>query len=130
MTTPTHNVVGWFEIPALDMERAITFYETVFGYTLERHPMGPLDMAWFPNLRGSVGACGALVKYEQWYKPTLDGPLIYFTAFSGDLSNELSRVEKAGGKIWVPKKQISEDVGYMACIEDTEGNRIAIHSKK
>ena len=23
-----HNVVGWFEIPVLDMDRAILFYET------------------------------------------------------------------------------------------------------
>jgi predicted enzyme related to lactoylglutathione lyase len=44
--------------------------------------------------------------------------------------NELARVEDAGGKILVPKKQISEDVGYMAVFIDTEGNRVALHSRK
>ena len=39
------NVVGWFEVPTSDMERAIKFYEAVFGYKLERHQMGPLDIA-------------------------------------------------------------------------------------
>ena len=63
-----HNVVGWFEIPVTDMERAITFYQTVFGFTLERHQMGPLDMAWFPMLDGKMGSPGSLVKYETAYE--------------------------------------------------------------
>jgi hypothetical protein len=37
-------------------------------------------------------------------------------------------VEAAGGKVLVPKTQISEDYGYMAMFLDTEGNRIALHS--
>jgi hypothetical protein len=37
-------------------------------------------------------------------------------------------VEAAGGKIMVPKTQISEEYGYMAVIIDTEGNRIGLHS--
>jgi hypothetical protein len=37
-------------------------------------------------------------------------------------------VEAAGGKVLVPKTQISEDIGYMGVFLDTEGNRIAIHS--
>lgn len=40
----------------------------------------------------------------------------------------LDKVENAGGKILVPKTQISEDFGYMAVIIDSEGNRIAFHS--
>jgi uncharacterized protein len=130
MTDMKSNPVGWFEIPVLDMDRAITFYETVFGYTLERHPMGPLDMAWFPRDPEARGASGALVKHEEWYKPTLDGPLLYFTSPSGDLSNELEKIESAGGKIWIQRKLISDDYGYMAVFSDTEGNRIAIHSRK
>ena len=124
------NVVGWFEIPVVDMERAMRFYETVFDVKLERRTMGPLDMAWFPTVQGGTGASGSLVKHEQWYKPTLDGPLLYFEARSGDLRNELKRVEAAGGTIAVPRKQISEEYGYMAVIVDTEGNRIALHSRK
>lgn len=42
------NVVGWFEIPTLDLDRAQKFYEEVLGLKLERHTMGPLEMAWFP----------------------------------------------------------------------------------
>jgi predicted enzyme related to lactoylglutathione lyase len=59
----------------------------------------------------------------------LVGTLVYFTAHSGDLDNELGRVENAGGKVFQPKTLISDDVGYMAVIGDTEGNRIALHSR-
>lgn len=124
------NVVGWFEIPASDMERAIRFYEAVFGYKLERHQLGPLDMAWFPSKEDGMGAAGTLVHHAEAYKPSMDGTLVYFTAPSGDLSNELARVEPNGGKVLVPRTQISEDYGFMAVIRDTEGNRVALHSRK
>lgn len=123
------NPVGWFEIPVEDMGRAMRFYEAVFGFALERHKMGPLDMAWFPILDGKMGSPGALVRNKEFYKPSKDGALLYFTAHSGDLSDELSKVEEAGGHVVAPKKQIGEGHGFMAIIIDTEGNRIALHSR-
>lgn len=123
-----HNVVGWFEIPVTDMERAVRFYEAVFELKLTRQKMGAEDMAFFPWVENSVGSGGSLVHHPDHYKPSADGTLIYFTAFSGDVSVELSRVEAAGGKIILPKKLIAPEVGYMALFLDTEGNRIALHS--
>lgn len=124
------NAVGWFEIPVSDMDRAVQFYETVFEVKLSRMPMGPLEMAMFPDGDETMGAGGSLVKHEEFYKPSSsDGVLIYFTAQSGDLANELGRVEAAGGKVMVEKRQIAPDVGYMGLFTDTEGNRIALHSR-
>ena len=125
-----NNVVGWFEIPVNDMERAINFYEKVLDLKLQRNRMGPLDMAWFPRADEGTGSPGSLVKHPDFYIPSADGVLIYLTAHSGDLKNELARVEPAGGKVIQPKTQISEDYGFMALILDTEGNRIALHSRK
>ena len=65
------NVVGWFEIPTSNMERAIKFYEAVFGYKLERHQMGPLDMAWFPSVEDGIGSPGTLIYHKESYKPSL-----------------------------------------------------------
>ncbi|KPK87676.1 MAG: glyoxalase [Bacteroides sp. SM23_62_1] len=124
------NVVGWFEIPVTDMERAIKFYEEILGIILYRNQFGPLDMAWFQMDETGNGAPGSLVYYPDQYKPSADGVLIYFTSPSGDVSQELARVEKAGGKLLRPKTLISEDVGYMGLFFDTEGNKIAIHSRK
>jgi predicted enzyme related to lactoylglutathione lyase len=126
----THNIVGWFEIPVSDMERAIRFYETVFEFKLSRVQMGPLDMAGFPWLEKGMGSTGSLVYQKDYHKPGQDGVLVYFTAFSGDLSIELSRVEAAGGKVLQPKTLISEEIGYMGIFLDSEGNRIALHTRK
>ncbi len=125
------NVIGWVEIPVLDMERAIHFYEEVFQNKLTRHQMGPLDMAWFLGSEDGdlPGSAGSLVYNKDFYKPSPDGTLVYFTGPSGDLNNELSRVEDAGGKVIITKKQISPDIGYMGVFLDTEGNRIAIHTR-
>ncbi len=94
---PAHNVMGWFEIPVLHMTRAVTFYESVFEVTLERHHLAQMDMAWFPWVEGGVGAGGSLSQATEFFQPRDNGVLIFFTAFSGDLGNELSRVEGAGG---------------------------------
>jgi predicted enzyme related to lactoylglutathione lyase len=125
-----HNIVGWFEIPVHDMDRAIKFYETVFEFKLERNQMGPLDMAWFPMVENEIGAAGSLIYFPEAYRPSKKGILIYFTAFSGDLAVELSRVEAAGGKVLQEKTLITDEIGYMGLLLDTEGNRIAIHSRK
>jgi predicted enzyme related to lactoylglutathione lyase len=115
------KAVSWFEIPVSDMDRAIRFYETVFDIKLVRKSAGALDMALFPDI-------GSLVKYETFYKPSQDGVLIYLTAQSDDLATELGKVENAGGKVLLSKRQISEEMGYMGLFTDTEGNRIALLS--
>ena len=94
-----NNVVGWFEIPVTDMGRAIKFYETVFDFKIQQQDMGEFIMGWFPMVQGGLGTPGALAQHKEFYKPTNDGVLVYFTAHSGDLNNELSRVEAAGGKV-------------------------------
>ena len=119
-----NNMVGWFEVPVTNMERAIAFYEKVFELKLERHPMGELDMAWFPWSEEGSGSPGSLIHYKDAYKPSTDGVLVYFTAHSGDLANELLRIEAAGGEVLQGKTQISEDHGYMALFIDSEGVHI------
>jgi predicted enzyme related to lactoylglutathione lyase len=124
-----NNIVGWFEIPVIDMERAIGFYETVLGIKLDRNQLDGLDMAWFPFEESGLGCSGSLVHNPDFYKPSTDGTLIYITPRSGDLAIELSRVEAAGGKVLMPKKLIAETIGYMGLFLDSEGNRIAIHTR-
>jgi len=125
-----NNMVGWFEIPVNNMDRAIAFYEEVFDLNMQRKDFGPLQMAWFPFKEDGLGSPGSLVHHKDFYKPSTDGVLIYLTAHSGDLENELSKVESAGGKIIQHKTHISEEYGFMALIMDTEGNRVALHSRQ
>lgn len=121
------EIIGWFEIPVRDMDRAIRFYEDVFAFKLERHVLEKLEMAWFGSKSGG-GISGSLVSAPDHYVPSDNGVLIYLNAPSGDLENEISRVEKAGGEILRPKTLVSPEFGYVALILDSEGNRIAVRS--
>lgn len=125
------NMVGWFEIPVNDMDRAIAFYQTVFEISISKHVVGPIEMGWFPALDTKPGAQGSLVYNKEFYA-TSDkaGTLIYFTSQAADCAVELARVEKAGGKVLQEKKLITPDIGYMGLFIDSEGNRVAIHSLK
>jgi hypothetical protein len=125
-----NNPVGWFEIPVINMDRAVSFYESVFNIKLSRELLGPLEMALFPEAETESGSAGSLVMNKEYYKPSADGVLLYITSTSGDLSDELGRVENAGGKVLIPKRKISDKFGFMALMLDTEGNRIALHSRK
>ena len=118
-------MVGWFEIPVHNMDRAKAFYENVFKVELAIHDFGGVLMGWFPFDEKKPGATGTLIK-EKSYVPSQEGTLVYFV--SKDVQNELDRIEASGGKIIQQKTQISPEHGYMAVFIDTEGNRIALHS--
>lgn len=121
------NAISWFEIPATNLERAQQFYETAFGVALIPLDLPNIRMRMFPTTDPN-GVGGAIVDSGGFHKPSAtDGPLIYLNA-NPDVQRVLDQVEKAGGKILVPKTEISPEYGFMAVIHDTEGNRIALHS--
>lgn len=122
-----HNMVGWFEIPVTNIERAKTFYNTVFGIEINIQDFGGTLMGWFPFAEGKLGASGSLIQNDAYIPSESKGVLIYFS--SEDINTEINRVEAAGGKIVKAKTQISPDIGYMALFIDSEGNRIALHSQ-
>jgi predicted enzyme related to lactoylglutathione lyase len=122
------HAVDWFEIAAADFDRAVRFYEAILDLKTLPMPIpnGP-KMAMFP-VDPAAGVGGAICHHAEWYKPSKDGTLVYLNA-DPDLSTVLGRVEKAGGKVVVPKTRISEQHGYMAVFIDSEGNRMALHSR-
>lgn len=121
------NPVIWFEIPTTDLERAIFFYEAVFDITLQHVDLDELKMAFFPMKEGAPNTSGALVYHKEWYRPSHDGPMIYFSV--DDIDAVLDRVRKQGSRVFQDgKKQIGE-FGYAAFFEDSEGNRVALHAR-
>ena len=122
------HAISWFEIPSSNIDRAQKFYETIFNITMHPMDMEKLKMRLFPIDDMMEGIGGALVDSGGFHKPSLtDGPLIYLNG-NPDVQQILDRVEAAGGKIMVPKTQISPEHGFMAVFADTEGNRIGLHS--
>ena len=122
------NAISWFEIPSTDLERATTFYESIFNIKLIPLDVVQVRMRMFPIQDMMTGIGGAIVYAEGFYEPSSSaGPLIYLNG-NPDLQLILDRVEATGGKIIVPKTLISPESGYMGVIIDTEGNRIGLHS--
>ena len=120
------NPVNWFEIPVKDLDRAKKFYESVFGVKLQMEEMGPMKMAWFPMLQDAFGAAGSLVKADG-YAPSHEGTVVYLSV--EDIEGTLAKIKANHGKTLLPKMGIGE-YGFIAQFEDTEGNRVALHSNK
>lgn len=117
------NALNWFEIPVADITRAKTFYGTILNVTLEDFSSPDnFEMVMLPS-HGGVG--GALL-HGEGYTPGYTGSLVYLNG-GEDLTQVLSRVDGAGGKVLGEKMGIGDN-GFVAFFEDTEGNRVGLHS--
>jgi predicted enzyme related to lactoylglutathione lyase len=122
------NSLNWFEIPAADLPRAKKFYETIFSCQMQDYPeMMGMKMSGFPSDPGNGKASGAIAQSE-FHTPAKDGALIYLNA-NPAIQTIIDRIEGAGGKVVMPKTQISPEIGYMAFFIDTEGNRVGLHAQ-
>ncbi len=118
------NPVVWFEIYVQDMERAKTFYESVFQVKLERVNKPELELWSFPMSMDIAGASGALVKMEG-VSSGGNSTLVYFSCT--DCATEEARVVEFGGSIQRGKTSIGEH-GFISLVYDTEGNMFGLHS--
>jgi predicted enzyme related to lactoylglutathione lyase len=122
------NAISWFEIPATDLDRATRFYEALFNVKMIPMDFPNIKMRMFPIDDPMKGIGGAICDSGGFHKPSkTDGVLIYLNG-NPDVQKILDKVEAAGGKIEVPKTEISPEYGFMAVITDTEGNRVGLHS--
>jgi hypothetical protein len=118
------HYVTWFEIPALNFQRATDFYNAIFDIEMETSEMPGYLMAFFPANKGIGGA----VIQGEGCTPSATGPLVYLNA-GKSLDAVVTRITSAGGRVLMPKTLISEENGFFALFIDTEGNRLALHSK-
>lgn len=117
------NTVVWFDVPCLDLDRAVKFYSAVLGKTVKKESFPGMSIGVFPHEGHDVGGC-LFTKTEE--KPSPYGPLLYLNA-QGRLDDAIAAVEPNGGKVLQAKHQIGPH-GYRAIILDSEGNRLALHS--
>lgn len=114
------SVLVWADVPVTDLERAKKFYAHVLQLPVESTP-GMDGVALVMGDPPSVDlALNSSIK-----STTTGGTTIYFGA-NGDIDGMLARAEAAGGRILGPKQFYGEMIGWLAYIEDTEGNRIGI----
>ena len=124
------NAINWFELPAKNFKRAVKFYETVMGIKIDVMPndpkMPPMKYGMFPFDMAGGGIGGGIVE-AKGSEPSQKGSLIYLNG-GDDLAKPLAKVKKAGGKVVMPKTSIGPN-GFMGVFIDTEGNKVAFHSR-
>lgn len=118
------NLINWFEIPATDFGRALSFYKAILEIEIKEAEMFGTKMGFFPADGNNIS--GAIVQGED-YEPSTNGVLVYLNG-GNDLQKVLDKIEPNNGKIIVPKTQISPEMGYFGMFIDTEGNKMAVHS--
>ena len=122
------NALNWFEIPAKDITRAKKFYESIFAINMQdMGEMMGMKMVGFPSEMGNGKVSGGLVQSEM-HKPSTEGAVVYLNA-NPSIQTVIDRIETAGGKVVMPKTQISPEIGCMAFFIDSEGNKVALHAQ-
>jgi len=104
-----------FEIVADDADRISKFYESVFGWTVQKWD-GPIDY-WFlmtgdEKKPGIDGAFGMKQSEDDIAVNTID---------VSSIDETVKKIEENGGEVVRPKSVIP-GVGYLAYFKDTEGN--------
>lgn len=122
------HAINWFEIPALDLERAYQFYSEVLNNNVRKGTFGNGELILF-NVPFNTGeAVGGSVVVREDLKPTTEGSIIYLNAF-GKLSEAVSKVGTAGGSVLIPFMDLGK-FGFAAIIIDSEGNKIGLMSNE
>lgn len=118
--------INWFEIPSSDFARATRFYETLFDTSLRIEP-GNAELMQMAVFTDPVGICCGCVTHSEHQLPSSSGTMIYLDA-SPSIDMVIQRITLAGGKVYLPKTQLPDDIGYIAHFVDTEGNLIGLHA--
>lgn len=121
------TTINWFSIPVIHFERAYAFYCFIFDKKFERI-LEPDGWEIMPFQKLSESWINWCVTSDTEQKVSKDWIWIYLNA-EWIIDDVLNRIIPAGWKIIMPKKRVAE-YGFIAHIEDSEGNLIWLHSTK
>ena len=116
------NIV-WYDIPALDLDRASKFYSAVLAGPVEPLP-GYVPTGLLTTEDGQVMGCICVV---PGFEPSPHGVMIYLNV-NGRLRDAVAAVRVNGGVVQADIHSIAPH-GFRAEVLDSEGNCIALHSE-
>jgi uncharacterized protein len=119
-----HTIVH-FEIPAKNVEKIKKFYEEVFNWKIVQAD-GPIEY-WIiqtvptdeNGMLKNPGVNGGM--YRKMVPE--NKPINYFSVES--INDYIAKIKKLGGKV-IQEKQEVLNVGWIAAVEDPEGNQFAL----
>lgn len=118
------NPIVHFEIPADDVARARTFYESVFGWKIKQFPMPPGGPEYYgvtTRKDGEDGINGGLMKRNMPGQPFAN----YVAVKSID--DFAGKIQANGGTLIMPRQEIAPGMGSIAVFKDTEGNMMGLY---
>jgi predicted enzyme related to lactoylglutathione lyase len=119
------NVVVWADVPVLDMDRARAFYAHLLGGPVDLMP-GTSDVALLMPLgTGAPSDVSGDLVVGSGAPSLTHGATIYLSAM-GDIDGMLVRAVEAGGAVLREKGFMGDQIGWIAYIQDSEGNRVGI----
>jgi len=118
------NQLVWVDIPVIDLDRAIRFYSAVLGAPIAKQEYPGMTIGLLPGGEGDVSGC---LHRSDNDRPSDHGALLYLNC-QGRLDDAVAVVEPNGGRILQTKHAIGPH-GFRAVVLDSEGNRVALHSR-
>ncbi|KAI9773261.1 MAG: hypothetical protein M1839_002173 [Geoglossum umbratile] len=134
------GAICWVEIPATSLERAKTFYSTLFGWEFAK----PSDMGVAPKPDGEEvyaifhkkgtavhGGISLVKSADLIVSPKgAEDVAVRVTMTVEEVTKALEDVVKAGGQVVREKTEIGGNMGYTGLFRDTEGNVNGVWSQK
>lgn len=118
-----NNRAVWFDIPVVDLDRAISFYSNVLAIDVKAESFGDVRFAVIAHDEGNGGCL--VVRPEEVCS---NGGVLIYLNVHGRIRDAEKRVPEFGGKIIEPVSSIGPH-GFRALIQDSEGNRLALHAE-
>ncbi len=116
-----------FEIHADEPERAVNFYNSVFGWQAVKWD-GPMEYWLLTTGKDEPGIDGAVIRRERSIKGGGDVTAFICTIGVRSIDEYIAKVRDSGGVIADPKGPII-GVGWFAQCLDTEGNIFGLLQK-
>lgn len=117
------NRVVHFDVYADDVDRAIAFYQNVFGWSIEQ--VEGMDYWLIKTGEGKSGIDGGLSKRERPTQGTVPQFGFTCTVDVEDVRAAFAAAMAAGGSE-VHQPGPVPGVGYLAYVRDTEGNHLGL----
>ena len=117
------NRVVWVDIPVADLDRAADFYKAVLGVDVFKEQFGDVCFCVLDHEDGN-GGCLVLKPEEV----ASDRGLLVYMNVDGRIRDAVSKVPEKNGSVLEDVHSIGPH-GFRALVEDSEGNRIALHSE-
>lgn len=118
------GTLNYLQIPSVDLEESIRFYENVFGWTVRRHgSVSDLEQTSYPEFVDSTGANGG--GFVLGRPPSHEPGLLPCIAVES-IDDTLNAVVEQGGEVVKPKTAIVEGVDWEAEVRDPAGNVLGL----